>query len=101
MIHCQCHIYNKVQLFTFWGPWQPDVRQGVPDDSAFSSLQAVPVESTNDAMPKAYLIASYNIDENGKYKSVTATTHKDKSIRTLELIAPWEIVLPDSHKNIN
>ena len=91
-MHCHCGTNNGAPPWTFTEPWKPEVRPGARKDSASPAWLAAPAMNVRDTTK------GLTLDMDGHYiESVTATTHQEKGIITLESNPSRGTVLPDPH----
>ena len=96
-MHCHCGTNNRAQWWTFTDPCKPEVKPGAREESASSAWQAAPAMNARDTT-KVYIYEGLTLDVDRHYiGSVTATTHQEKSIKTLESNPSRGTVLPAPH----
>ena len=95
-MHCHCVTNNRAPWWTFTDPCKPEVRPGAREESASPAWLAASAMNVRDKT-KVY-IWCLTLDVDRHYiGSVTATTHQEKGIITLESIPYRGTVLPAPH----
>ena len=95
-MHCHCGTNNRAPRWTFTDPCKPEVRPGAREESASPAWLAAPAMNARDTT-KVY-IGGLTLDVDRHYiGSVTATTHQEKGIITLESNPSRGTVLPAPH----
>ena len=85
-MHCHCGTNNRAPRWTFTDPCKSDVRPGAREESASPAWLAAPAMNARDTT-KMYTFeyGDSTLDVDRHYiGSVTATTHQEKCIITLE-----------------
>ena len=83
-MHCHCGTNNRAPRWTFTDPCKPEVRPGAREESASPAWLAAPAMNTRDTT-KVYRYGDSTLNVDLHYiGSVTATTHQEKGIITLE-----------------
>ena len=78
-MHCHSDTNNRAPRWTFTEPYKPEVRPGAREESASPAWLAAP------AMNSRYTTKLFTLDVDRHYiGSVTATTHQEKGVITLE-----------------
>ena len=98
-MHCNCGTNNRAPRWTFMDPCKPEVRPGAREESASPAWLAAPALTAGDTT-KVYMCIyeGLTLDVDRHYiGSVTATTHQEKGIITLESNPSREPVLPAPH----
>ena len=91
-MHCHCGTNNRAPRWTFTDPCKPEVRPGVQEESASPAWLAAPAMNARDTYEGLTLYVNrYYIGR------VTATTHQEKGIITLESNPSRGTVLPAPH----
>ena len=98
-MHCHCGTNNRAPRWTFTDPCKPEVRPGAREESASPAWLAAPAMNARDTIKGIYGSLTLNVDRHyiGHSISVTATTHQEKGIITLESIPSRGTVLPAPH----
>ena len=95
-MHCHCGTNNREPRWTYTDPCKPEVRPGAREESASPAWLAAAAMNARDTT-KVY-IWRLTLDVERHYiGSVTATTHQEKGIITLESNPSWGTVLPAPH----
>ena len=82
-MHCHYGTNNRAPRWTFTDPWKPEVRLGAREESASPAWLVAPAMNARDTT-QVY-IWSLTLDVDRYYiGSVTATTHQEKGLITLE-----------------
>ena len=92
-MHCHCGTSNRAPRWTFTDPCKPEVRPGAREESASPAWLAAPAMNARDTT-KVYI---WRLDTGcgpTPLGSVTATTHQEKGIITLESNPSRGTVLP-------
>ena len=96
-MHCHCGTNNRAPRWTFTDPCKPEVRPGAREESASPAWLAAPAMNARDTT-KVYI---WRLDTGCGptlyIGSVTATTHQEKGIITLESNLSRGTVLPALH----
>ena len=91
-MHCHCGTNNRSPRWTFTDPWKPEVRPGAREESAAPAWLPAP------ATERKCIYWGLTLDVDRHYiGSVTATTHQEKGIITLESNSLRGTVLPAPH----
>ena len=99
-MHCHCDINNRAPRWTFTNPCKPGVRPGAREKSESPAWQAAP--NARDTTKSKGIYEGLTLDVDRHYKgSVTATTHQEKGIITLESNPSRGTVLPAPHSKGN
>ena len=91
-MHCHCGTNNRAPRWTFTDPCKPEVRPGAREESASPAWLAAPAMNARDTT-KVY-IWRFVIGCGPTLGSVTATTHQEKGMITLESNPSRGTVLP-------
>ena len=98
-MHCHCGTNNRAPRWTFTDPCKPEVRPGAREESASPAWLAAPTMNARDTT-KVYILQygglTLNVDRH-YIGSVTATTHQEIGIITLESKPSRGTVLPAPH----
>ena len=95
-MHCHCGNNNRAPRWTFTDPLQTRVRPGAREESASPPGQPHPPRMP--ATQLKYIYGGLKLDVDQHYiGSVTATTHQEKGIITLESNPSRGTVLPAPH----
>ena len=94
-MHCHCGTNNRAPQWTFKDPCKPEVRPGAREESASPAWLATPAMNARDTT-KVY-IWRFLIGCGPTLGSVTATTHQEKGMITLESNPSRGTVLPAPH----
>ena len=95
-MHCHCGTNYREPRWTFMDPCKPEVRPVAWEESASPAWLATPTMNARDTMKVN--IWRLDIDVEGHYiGSVTASTHQEKDIMTLESNRSRGTVLPAPH----
>ena len=78
-MHCHCGTNNRAPRWTFTDPCKPEVRPGAREESASPAWLAAPAMNARDTTK----VLTLDVDRH-YIGSVTATTHQEKGIITLE-----------------
>ena len=93
-MHCHCGTNNRAPRWTFTDPCKPEVRPGAREESSSPAWLAAPAMNSRDTT-KVYI---WRLDTGCGptlyIGSVTATTHQEKGIITLESNPSRGTVLP-------
>ena len=82
-MHCHCDTNNRAPRRTFIDPCKPEVRPGAREESTSPAWLAAPAMNACDTTNGIY--GGLTMDMDRHYMgSVTATTHQEKGIITLE-----------------
>ena len=82
-MHCHRGTNNRAQLWTFTDPCKPEVRPGAQEKSASLAGLAAPAMNARDTTKGIY--GGLTLDMDRHYiRSITATTHQEKGIITIE-----------------
>ena len=82
-MHCHCGTNNRPPRWTFTDPCKPEVRPGAREESASPAWLAAPAMNARGTTKVD--IRRLTLDVERHYiGSVTATTHQEKGIITLE-----------------
>ena len=96
-MHCHCGTNNRAPRWTFTDPCRPEVRPGAREESASPAWLAAPAMNARDTT-KVFIYGGLTLDVGRHYiGSVTATTHQEKGIITLESNPSRGTVLPAPH----
>ena len=95
-MHCHCGTNNRAPGWTFTDPCKPEVRPGAREESASPAWLAAPAMNARDTTNGIYGGLTLNVDRH-YIGSVTATTHQEKGIITLESNPSRGTVLPAPH----
>ena len=80
---CHCGTNNRAPQWTFTDPCKSELRPGAWEESASPAWLAAPAMNTRDTTKGIY--GGLTLDVDRHYKgNVTATTHQEKGIITLE-----------------
>ena len=94
-MHCHCGTNNRAPRWTFTDPCKPEVRPGAREESASPAWLAAPAMNARDTK---VIYWGLTLDVDRHYVgSVTATTHQEKGIITLESNPSRGTVLPAPH----
>ena len=83
-MHCHCGTGNRAPRWTFTDPCKPEVRPGALEESASPAWLAAPAMNARDTTKGIYGRLTLDVDRH-YIGSVTAKTHQEKGIITLEL----------------
>ena len=92
LMHCHCGTNTGTPRWTVTDPCKPEVRTCAREESASPAWLAAPA----NARDTTYGGLTLNVDRH-YIGSVTATTHQEKGIITLESNPSRETVLPNPH----
>ena len=99
-MHCHCNTSNRATRWTFTDPCKPEVRPGTREESASPAWLAAPAMNGRGTSKGIY--GGLTLDVERHYiGGVSATTHKEQCIITLESNPSRETVLPATHGNGN
>ena len=90
-MHCHCGTNNRVPRWTFTDLCKPEVRPGAREESASPAWLATPAMNARDTT-KVYIWRHETECGQHYIGSVTATTHQEKGIITLESNIYIEVV---------
>ena len=99
-MQCHCGTNNRAPRWTFTYPCKPEVRPGAREESASPAWLAAPAMNACDTT-KVY---TWRLDNGcGRHYigSVTATTHQEKGIITLESNHSLRLKSETTRQNIN
>ena len=82
-MHRHCGTNNRAPRWTFMDPCKPEVRPGAREESASPAWLAAPAMNARDTTKVYILRLTLDVDRH-YIGSVTATTHQEKGIITLE-----------------
>ena len=100
-MHHHCGTNNRAPWWTFKDPYRPEVRPGAQEESAFPAWLAAPTMNARD-ITKVYIYGGLTLDVDQHYiGNVTATTHQEKGIITLESNPSRGTVQPAPHSKGN
>ena len=92
-MHCHCGNNNRTPRWKFTDPCKQEVRPGAREESASPAWLAAPAMNARDTTKGIY--GGLTLDMVRHYiGNVTATTHEEKGIITLESNPSREPVLP-------
>ena len=93
-MHCHCGTNNRAPLWTFTNHCKPEVRPGVQEESASPAwLAASAINARDTTIVYIHVHGGLTLDVD-YIESVTATTHQEKGIITLESNPSRGTVLP-------
>ena len=95
-MHCHCGTNNRARRWTFTDPCKPEVRPGAREESESPAWLAAPAMNARDTTKGIYEGLTLDVDQH-YIESVTATTHQEKSITTLESNPSRGTVIPAPH----
>ena len=95
-MHCHCGTNNRAPRWTFTDPCKTKVRPGAQEESASPAWLAAPAMNARDTCIRRYGGVTLDVDRH-YFGSVTATTHQEKGIITLESNPSRGTVLPAPH----
>ena len=95
-MHRHCGTNNRAPRWTFMDPCKPEVRPGAREESASPAWLAAPAMNAHDTTKVYILRLTLDVDRH-YIGSVTATTHQEKGIITLESNPSRGTVLPAPH----
>ena len=94
-MHCHCGT-NRAPRWTFTDPCKQEVRPGAREESASHAWLAAPAMNARDTTKGIYGGLTLDVDPH-YIGSVTASTHQEKGIITLESNPSRGTVLPAPH----
>ena len=97
-MHCHCGTNNRAPRRTSTDPCESEVRPGVREESASPAWLAAPAMNACDTRKVYILRLDIGLDRH-YIGSVTATTHQEKGIITLESNPSRGTVLPIKYMN--
>ena len=96
-MHCHCGTNNRAPRWTFTDPCKLEVRPGAREVSLSPAWLATPATNAHDTT-KVYIYGGLRLGVDRHYiGSLTATTHQEKGIITLESNPSRGTVLPAPH----
>ena len=96
-MHCHCGTINRAPRWTFTDPYKPEVRPGAWEESASPAWLAAPAMNALDTTKEYIWRLDTGRGPTLYIGSVTATTHREKGIITLESNPSRGTVLPAPH----
>ena len=93
-MHCHCGTNNRAPRWTFTDPYKPEVRPGAREESASPAWLAAPAMNARGRIKGIYGGLKLNMDRH-YIGSVTATTHQEQGIITLEVQTTVDVL--DEH----
>ena len=96
LMHCHCGTNNRAPVWTFTDTCKPEVRPGAREESASPAWLAAPAMNACDTTKGTFGGLTLDMDRN-YIGSVTATTHQEKGIITLESNPSGGTALPAPH----
>ena len=95
-MHCHCGTNNRAPRWTFTDPCKPEVRPGAREESASPAWLAALDMNARDTTKGIHGGLTLDMDRHN-IEGVTATTHQEKGIITLESNPSRGTVLPAPH----
>ena len=95
-MHCHCGTNNRAPRWTFMNSCKPEVRPGAREESVSPAWLAVPAMNACDTTKGTYGGLTLDVDQH-YIGSVTAATHQEKGIITLESNPSRGTVQPAPH----
>ena len=99
-MNCHCGTYNRAQRWTFTDPCKPEVRPIAREESVSPAWLAASAMNARDTTEGIYGSSTLGVDRH-YIGSVTATTHQEKGVITLESNPSRGTVLPAPHSKGN
>ena len=99
-MHCHCGTNNRAPRWTPKDPCKPEARPGAREESASPAWPAAPAMNARDTAKGIYEGLTLDVDRH-YIGSVTATTHHEESIITLESKPSRGTVLLAPHRKGN
>ena len=97
-MHCHCGTNNRAPRWIFTDPCKQELRPGAREESASPAWLAAPTMNARDTTKVYTVYGGLTLDVDLHYiGSVTATTHQEKGIITLESNPSRGTVLPAPH----
>ena len=96
-MHCHCGTNNRAPRWTLTDPCKPEARPAGREESASPAWLATPAMNARDTTKVNIWRLDTGCVDRHFTGSVTATTHQEKGIITLESNPSWGTVLPAPH----